>query len=106
MKECCVFRNEKKFNWSRYERVRFYGSTFEGKRLHTWDDGSRTLYRCKDCGAYILVQESEVHMPDHTYITIIPVEDERHAEHINRTVSAYELEMNYPGKTICFNLGI
>lgn len=44
-----------------------YGNEFEGKYLHTWDDGERILFRCKECGGYFLYQTSEYHGRDDSY---------------------------------------
>ena len=65
-KPCIAFSMEDameawKHFWRNMEPVIKYGDSFEGKALHTWDDGYRTLCRCQVCGGFMLQQESEFH---------------------------------------------
>ena len=36
-----------------FELVEAYGDFAYGHYLHTWDDGGRSLFRCKNCGGYV-----------------------------------------------------
>ena len=78
-----------------------YGSSSEGKQLHTWDDGERILYRCRKCGGYFLLQDSEFHNfqgDDRFYSDYFPIFDPQEAERLNREYDGYELEMSFPGR--------
>ncbi len=102
MKICCMFADEKSFDKRNLELVEYYGSVCNGHSLYTWDEGDRTLYRCKKCGAYVLEQYSEIHMPDKTYVDYFPVRDERHAEEINEKYNGWSIERDYPYKKIFY----
>ncbi|MBQ2510255.1 MAG: NUDIX domain-containing protein [Erysipelotrichaceae bacterium] len=102
MKVCCMFEDEDRFDKRNLELIRSYGSSCNGHRLYTWDEGSRTLYRCEKCGGYVLEQYSEIHMPDSAYIDYYPVRDEVHAEEINRKYDGWSIEARYPFKKIFF----
>ncbi|MBO4919482.1 MAG: NUDIX domain-containing protein [Erysipelotrichaceae bacterium] len=96
MKICCMFQDPEKFNEHNLEFIRSYGSTCNGHDLYTWDEGDRSLYRCRKCGAYVLQQYSEIHMPDATYIDYYPVRDDAHAQEVNETYNGWTLETDYP----------
>ncbi len=102
MKICCMFADEKSFDKRNLEPVKYYGSVCNGHSLYTWDEGDRTLYRCKKCGAYVLEQCSEIHMPDKAYIDYFPVRDERHAEEINGKYNGWSIERDYPYKKVFY----
>lgn len=96
MKICCMLQDTEKFDVRNLEYVKDYGSTCNGHDLYTWDEGDRSLYRCKKCGAYILRQYSEIHMPDAIYIDYYPVRDDAHAQEINERYNGWTLETDYP----------
>ena len=96
MKICCMFTDKGSFDRRNLEFIKDYGSECNGHYLHTWDDGGRSLYRCKKCGAYVLKQYSEIHMPDKTYIDYFPVRDQRHAEEVNEKYDGSSIETDYP----------
>ena len=96
MKICCMLQDPKKFDEWNLEFIKDYGSTCNGHELYTWDEGDRSLYRCRKCGAYVLQQYSEIHMPDATYIDYYPVRDDAHAQEVNRQYNGWTLERDYP----------
>ena len=77
-----------------------YGDEFEGKYLHTWDDGKRILYRCNQCGGYYLYQASEFHGydDDSHYHDFFPVTGPEEAEALNRRWSGADIEDCFPGR--------
>lgn len=40
------------------EVIERYGGQCNGHLLHTWDDGECILFKCKNCGGYILVHQN------------------------------------------------
>ena len=101
-KICCMFREGQEFDKSNLKFVRNYGSRCNGHELHTWDEGERTLLRCKKCGCFVMEQYSEIHMPDSTYIDYFPVRDEKHAEEVNERYNGWTVETDLPYKMIFF----
>ena len=102
MKICCMFKEGAEFHRRNLQLVKYYGSECNGHDLYTWDEGDRTLFRCKECGAYVLEQYSEIHMPDAVYTDYFPVRDEAHAEEINEKYDGWAIERRYPYKKIFF----
>ena len=102
MKICCMFADDAKFERRNLEHIKSFGDTFEGHQLYMWDEGDRTLYRCRKCGGYVLEQHSEIHMPDTGYTDYVPVRDEKHTEQINREYGPLALETEYPYKKIFY----
>ena len=82
-------------NW---EVVRQYGDRAYGNWLYTWDDGYRVLGRCRECRAYILLQQSEYHgMEDDDYYTdYFPVADAAEADELNRKYDGFAIENKFP----------
>ncbi len=72
-----------------------YGKSAYNHPLHVWDDGERYLCKCKNCGGYVLVQESEYHGidDDDYYIDYIKVENPEEADEINKKYSGSTLEI-------------
>lgn len=85
------------------EQVQFYGSVCGNNNLYTWDDGYRTLMRCKNCGGYILVQISEFHgmEDDMYYADYFPVSGPEEAGLLNREYDGFAIEEKFPGKWMC-----
>ena len=87
-----------------YDVIEDYGDWCNGHFLHTWDDGKRMLVRCKTCGAYVLVQQSEFHSftdaLDSHYMTYVAVSGPEEAHELNSKYSGFELERDYNGKCI------
>ena len=79
-----------------------YGSSFEGKAIHTWDDGERVLFRCGLCGGYYLLQDSEFHSisgdDDRFYSDYFPVTGYDDAERLNRKYDGLQIELEFPGR--------
>ncbi len=100
MKICHMFEEGAGFDKRNLQLIRQYGSRCGDVRLYTWDEGDRSLYKCEKCGAYVLEQYSECHMPDSTYIDYFPVRDETHADEINRRYDGWKIEKKYPYKKI------
>ena len=79
-----------------------YGDTCNKHPLYTWDDGHRTLVRCKNCGGYALVQFSEFHAfsdgNDSYYCDMFPVSGAEEAEQLNRDFDGYQIEGKLQGK--------
>ena len=105
MKTCCMFEKGQEFDKGNLEFIRNYGSRCNGHSLHTWDEGDRSLFRCRKCGCYVMEQYSEIHMPDRTYIDYIPVRDERHAEEVNDKYDGWSIEREYPYRMVFYTLG-
>ena len=82
------------------ELVRDYGDIYGNNILHTWDDGWRTLMRCKKCGGYILLQVSEFHgMDDDSYyVDYFPVAGPAEAQEINEKYNGEKIEEEFPQK--------
>ncbi len=80
------------------ERVKDYGDMSGKNILHTWDDGSRVLMRCKRCGGYILLQLSEFHgMEDDSYYAdYFPVSGPCEARWINEKFDGERIEKEFP----------
>ena len=95
-----MLKGRKTFDERNLKFIKNYGSGSLGHPYHTWDEGDRDLFQCKKCGAYLLRQYSEVHMPDATYIDYFPVEDEADAEEVNRRYDGWSIETDYPYKGI------
>ena len=103
MKICCMFDEDDSYvahRNARLECVKNYGDHGYGHDYYVWNEGERYLARCKKCGAYVLVQDHEMHMPDHTYIDYFPVRDAEHAEEVNKKYGGYDIELKYPYKKI------
>ena len=89
-------------NSFRGELVKEYGdnvSLKNGKVLHwnyMWDDGSRSLVRCRDCGGLLIKQDSEIHSftdaPDGFFQDWIPVASEEEADLLNILLTNLEME--------------
>ena len=84
-----------------------YGDMCNGHCLHTWDDGGRKLYRCRNCGGLILVQESEYHGEEYNdyYTDYIPVDTVQEAEQLNERYGGFEMETEWKGKKIFVSKG-
>ena len=98
----------------RGELIKEYGDDVtldDGTVLHgnyMWDDGSRSLVRCKKCGGLLIMQSSEYHSfsdsPDGYYKDWIPVASEEEADLLNVLLGAMEME-NVPCRHIRRNNG-
>ena len=79
-------------------RIKDYGSTCGKNILHVWDDGSRILMRCKNCGGYMLLQLSEFHgMEDDSYYAdYFPVSGPKEARMINEKYDGEKIEEAFP----------
>ena len=67
-----------------YDIVERYGDRCNNHWLHTWDDGERYLAKCRNCGGYILVQNSEFHgIDDDCYSDYFPVTSPAEAHMLN-----------------------
>ena len=90
------------YNHMQFEPVTDYGDTCNKHPLYTWDDGHRTLVRCKNCGGYALVQFSEFHAfsdgNDSYYCDMFPVSGAEEAEQLNRDFDGYQIEEKFQGK--------
>ncbi|MBR2809716.1 MAG: hypothetical protein IKE33_05830 [Erysipelotrichaceae bacterium] len=102
MKICCMFEDQRSFNERNLEFIEYYGSECNGHSLHTWEEGGRSLYRCKKCGGYVLRQYSEIHQPDKTYIDYFPVRDKNHAKEVNEKYDGWTIERDYPYKKVFY----
>ena len=100
-KPCIAFSMddaEKAYQHMDSVRVKDYGGTCGKNILHTWDDGSRVLLRCKNCGGYILLQMSEFHgMEDDAYYAdYFPVSGPKEAQMINEQYDGERIEKEFP----------
>ncbi len=115
-KICCVFFEDKdniKDALRRLDKIEDYGSTYvdENKKtivLYTWDDGGRFLTRCSECGNYVLVQKSEIHLleEDVYYTDYIAVDSPKHAQELNKNYNGFEIENDVNLPIIFFREGI
>ena len=82
------------------EVIERYGGQCNGHLLHTWDDGESILFKCKNCGGYILVQLSEFHgMEDAEYYAdYFPVSSPNEAMELNQKYDGFEIENNFPSR--------
>ena len=100
MKKACIgFRMKDASEAYRHmdlELVEEYGSSAYGNILHTWDEGERFLCRCKACGGYVLVQDSEYHDmsggDDCYYTDYFPVDSPEEAGELNRKYNGFDIE--------------
>lgn len=102
-KECLAFQmRDPRDAWKhmKCEIVKNYGEQACGHMLHTWDDGGRYLARCRNCGGYILIQQSEYHGigdgDDDYYTDYFPVCGAEDAEKYNRLYDGYTIELSFP----------
>ncbi len=107
--KCCLFHQKTvSFSKDDFELVEFYGDCYKDAHgkvihwLHTWDDGYRSLIRCKKCNALILQQNSEFHgAHDSYYIDLFPVESRAEAEALNASMDGFAIEQNFQGIWLC-----
>lgn len=89
----------------KYEKITDYGDYAYGHNLHTWDDGKRILVKCKNCGGYILIQDSEYHSfgdsGDSYYTDYFPVDGEEQADELNRKYDGITIEREFPTRYLC-----
>ena len=80
--------------------IQEYGRPCGTNILHTWDDGHRVLFRCKNCHGYILLQFSEFHgMEDDSYYAdYFPVAGPTEAKEINERFDGEAIEEEFPHK--------
>lgn len=90
-----------------YDVIENYGDSCNGHSLHTWDDGERLLVKCKECGAYVLIQFSEFHSfsdePDAYYTDYFDVSGAEEVRELNQKYDGFELEREFSGKHIFIN---
>ncbi len=114
---CHIYENadaKEAYDSFRGELIKEYGDDVtldDGTVLHgnyMWDDGSRSLVRCKKCGGLLIMQSSEYHSfsdsPDGYYKDWIPVASEEEADLLNILLGAMEME-NVPCRHIRRNNG-
>lgn len=93
----------------RFEVVEDYGSQAYGHVLYTWDDGERYLARCKNCGGYVLVQNSEFHSftdsGDSYYSDYFPVGSPEEADELNRKYDGFQIETEFSGRYLMVTNG-
>ena len=89
---------EKAYEHMDRQLVRDYGDICGKNILHTWDDGWRTLMRCKKCSGYILLQWSEFHgmNDDSYYVDYFPVAGPKEAQEINEKYNGEKIEKEFP----------
>ena len=76
-------------NW---EHMEGYGDSRYGNELYVWDDGGRSLGRCRECGAFILRQYSSYHgmESDGHYTDFFPVVDAAEDVVLDEVIAAME----------------
>jgi hypothetical protein len=110
-KLCCIFSFPDAETAAKHRDLEFvesYGDSCKDLRgevhyLHAWDDGERTLLRCRKCGALFLQQSSEfhgVHGDDSYYTDLFPVESRNEALAYNRKYNGFEIKEKYTGTWI------
>lgn len=101
-RECIAFEMDDPIEAKRHmelEVIRDYGASAHGHALHCWDEGSRCLAKCQNCGGYVLIQSSEFHgMEDDYYTDFFPVCGEEEAEELNRRYDGFTIEHCFPRK--------
>ncbi|MBR3201625.1 MAG: hypothetical protein IKG17_09875 [Mogibacterium sp.] len=100
-KACIGFKMKDAFEAYRHmelELVEEYGGYAYGHCLYTWDDGERHLCRCRKCGGYVLVQNSEFHDmcggDDSYYRDYFPVGSPEEADELNRKYDGFQIEFD------------
>ena len=90
------------------EVVEDYGRKAYGHYLFVWDEGGRILLRCKNCGGYVLRQDSEFHgMEDDDYYTdFFFVDSPEEADELNRKYSGEEIEFEYSDRFLMYDNGM
>ena len=104
---CCAFKKDdpeeaKRDFINNLKFIEDYGSSL---RVHTCDSGERWLAKCKKCGCYVIVQQSETWYTDHDYYDYIPVLSLKHGRYVNEKYDGYEIETKYPYKKLFVNDG-
>ena len=104
---CCMFKkiDPKDANRVAIDSLRVveeYGSSL---RVHTCDSGERWLSKCKECGCYVMVQQSETWYTDHDYYDYVPVLSLEHGRYVNEKYDGYGIESKYPYKKLFINDG-
>lgn len=99
-KECIAFRFQDAKEARRhmdYDIVKDYGGYAYGHPLYCWDDGKRYLARCRKCGGYILIQQSEFHgiQDNDYYADYFPVGGAQEAEEWNRMYDGFAIEAHF-----------
>lgn len=109
-RECLAFQmRDAKEAWKHmeFEIVKNYGDHTDGHMLHTWDDGGRYLARCRNCGGYILIQQSEYHGigdgHDDYYTDYFPVSGPDDAEKYNRLYDGISIELSFTKRYLMMN---
>lgn len=82
------------------ELVEDYGDECGGRWLHAWDDGGRSLLKCRACGGYALLQRSEYHGPDSDsyYRDYFPVSGPEEAAELNERLDGTSIEDEFEGR--------
>jgi len=107
--ECCLFKKSVlKVCDIQFETLENFGSSYNDETgtvihwLHTWDEGYRSLIRCKNCGALFLCQHSEFHgQEDAYYNNLFPVESREIALVLNSTFDGFAIERDFQGAWLC-----
>ncbi len=107
---CCIFEFDnidKAMKAMDFELIKSHGDTYVNEDgsikhyLHTWDDGERSLVRCKKCGAYFIRQFSEFHAFNDSYYTDwFQVESPSVAEKLNEVYDGWKIEKEYTSPRI------
>ena len=116
MNRCCLFFYPTAAIASEhmdFEILEEYGGVYlssDGEHVHyyhTWDDGYRSLIRCRRCGALFLKQFSEYHNmrggDDCYYTDFYPVASREEALLFNEKYDGFSLEKAYTGMRITNN---
>ena len=86
-----------------------YGDHACGHSLQPWDEGGRRLCRCKACGGYVFIQDSEFHAFDRNdsyYMDYYPVSGPEEADALNREFDGWQLEARFPRRFLSCTNGI
>ena len=109
-KLCCLFdytNAEIAYKNMDFRTIKEYGDCVknpDGSIKHwnfAWDDGHRSLFQCKRCGAYFIYQSSEYHASEDSYYSDwYQVEDEHKASIINDVLDGDQLDKEYKAPRI------
>lgn len=109
-KPCCLFNYdtaEAAYKNMDFITIKEYGDCVKNPDgsikhwLYVWDDGHRSLFQCKKCGAYFIYQSSEYHASEDSYYSDwYQVEDEQKAFMINDALDGDQLEREYKAPRI------
>lgn len=83
--------------------VEEYGDSKYGHDLYVWDDGRRSLLKCRNCGGWCLYQHSTYRNDDDWgkddhYEDFFPISGPWEADELNEKYNGYDIERAFSGR--------